>query len=114
MFRLSNLDGANGFVINGVDSFFKGSGSSVSGAGDVNGDGVDDLLIGAPTAPGYNWDNRYFGKSFVVFGGDWVGNTNALELSDLNGANGFEINSTEREQWDQWHLDKPRPCSTPL
>ena len=36
----------NGFVLNGIDSG-DFSGVSVSGAGDVNGDGFDDLIIGA-------------------------------------------------------------------
>ena len=45
-FNLSDLDGANGFVLNGVDAG-DFSGRSVSGAGDINGDGVDDLIIGA-------------------------------------------------------------------
>ena len=45
-FELSTLNGANGFVINGVDPL-DFSGISVSGAGDVNGDGIDDLIIGS-------------------------------------------------------------------
>ena len=43
---LSSLDGSNGFVINGIDSRDY-SGESVSGAGDINGDGFDDIIIGA-------------------------------------------------------------------
>lgn len=42
---LADLNGSNGFVINGVDSNDR-SGSSVSSAGDVNGDGIDDVIIG--------------------------------------------------------------------
>ena len=44
--ELSSLDGTNGFVINGIDAFDQ-SGISVSAAGDVNGDGIDDIIIGA-------------------------------------------------------------------
>ena len=43
---LSSLNGSTGFVLNGIDAG-DSSGSSVSGAGDVNGDGIDDLIIGA-------------------------------------------------------------------
>jgi hypothetical protein len=58
---------------NGADLILQGaagddSGRSVSGAGDVNGDDVDDLIIGAPAAD----PNGRFqaGASYVVFGTD--------------------------------------------
>ena len=44
--NLVDLNGSNGFTINGVNAF-DFSGRSVSSAGDVNGDGIDDLIIGA-------------------------------------------------------------------
>jgi len=44
--KLSNLDGENGFTIFG-DEFKDGAGYAVAGAGDVNGDGLADLIIGA-------------------------------------------------------------------
>ena len=52
--NVSSLDGMHGFVINGVvgggtysDGRAIGRASRASGVGDVNGDHVDDLIIGA-------------------------------------------------------------------
>jgi hypothetical protein len=89
--ELSSLNGANGFVINGIDGG-DNSGYSVSGAGDANGDGVDDLIIGAT---GADPNGSYSGECYVVFGGAGVGAGGALELSSLNGANGFVINGID-------------------
>ena len=80
---LSSLNGSNGFVLNGVDSYDE-SGSSVSGAGDVNGDGFDDLIIGAFRAA----------ESYVVFG-QAGGFSRSIDLSSLNGSNGFVLNGSD-------------------
>ena len=83
--------GQGGFVINGQGPNDQ-SGFSVASAGDVNGDGFDDLVIGAtfgvPTANGqYN-----AGETFVVFG-KAAGFGAAVELSDIAaGQGGFVIN----------------------
>ncbi|WP_413168090.1 Ig-like domain-containing protein [Capilliphycus salinus ALCB114379] len=86
--ELSDLDGSNGFAINGIDAGDR-SGQSVSGAGDINGDGIDDLIIGAPNADPNG--NNGAGESYVVFGSAEGFDAN-LELSDLDGSNGFIIN----------------------
>ena len=58
-------DGSIGFVLTGSDAKDY-SGYSVSAAGDVNGDGIDDLIIGAYGAdPGRD---NHAGESYVVFG----------------------------------------------
>jgi hypothetical protein len=85
--ELSNLNGSNGFVINGVNASDT-SGKSVSHAGDVNGDGIDDVIIGAKNADPNNINAA--GSSYVVFGSD-LGFVNPLELSSLDGTNGFVI-----------------------
>ena len=87
-FELSGLNGLNGIVLNGesANDFF---GSSVSAAGDINGDGIDDLIIGAPHAKNPNGSKS--GRSYVVFGSN-TGIPSPFELSDLNGQNGFVLN----------------------
>jgi VCBS repeat-containing protein len=91
-FNLSDLDGTNGFVLNGIDADDR-TGFSVSSAGDINNDGLDDLLIGARFA-GPN-GILYAGESYVVFGGATVGSGGALNLSGLNGTNGFVVNGID-------------------
>ena len=60
---------ADGIKIIGANSNDR-SGQSVSDAGDVNGDGFADLIIGAPgVRPQSNYDFRT-GASYVIFGGN--------------------------------------------
>jgi hypothetical protein len=61
---LANL-GAAGLQIDGAAALDV-SGRSVAGAGDVNGDGLADVIIGAPFAD--NNSRNSSGSSFVVFG----------------------------------------------
>lgn len=89
-FELSTLDGQNGFVLNGLDDE-NVSGTSVASAGDVNGDGIDDLLIGAEYA-GMNGAGS--GETFVVFGSA-SGFGASLDLSSLDGTNGFVVNGVD-------------------
>ena len=49
---LSSLDGTTGFRLDGIDVGDR-SGYSVASAGDVNGDGFGDLVIGAAWACGF-------------------------------------------------------------
>jgi len=71
--------GRGGFGIDGIDAGDL-TGYSVSSAGDVNGDGLDDLVIGAPAG----------NKAFVVFGRT---ETSRIQLSDVAaGIGGFVMN----------------------
>ena len=87
---LSGLDGSNGFQISGI-AFDDGSGRSVSSIGDINGDGVDDILIGASAADVNG--NINSGESYVVFG-KTTGFTAFLNLANLDGTNGFRLGGT--------------------
>lgn len=76
---LANLSASEGYTLFGA---YDGVGISVSAAGDINGDGIDDLIIGAPGADA--------GGAFVVYGK--AGAPRALvELASLEPADGFEI-----------------------
>jgi hypothetical protein len=75
--------GIDGFVIIG-ESAGDYSGHSVSSAGDVNGDGLDDLIVGAYGADVgnlYSIKKYNVGKSYVVFGKK---DTYSIELSDIS------------------------------
>ena len=84
--NLSGLNGNNGLKLDGENNQDQ-SGCSVSAAGDINGDGHDDLIIGAETYTG----GSYNGRSYVVFGGPMINNTGLFNLSNLNGINGFKL-----------------------
>ncbi|MEM1275813.1 MAG: tandem-95 repeat protein, partial [Pseudomonadota bacterium] len=99
-FSLTDLDGTNGFVFNGVDES-NYTGQSVAGAGDVNGDGFDDILISAPNASQGTVNS--VGETYLVFGG--LDNLNTadgdadgvIELSDLVGRTGIDL-TTDADQ----------------
>ena len=80
----TTLDPATtGFKITGGSSYF---GSSVSFAGDVNGDGVDDMIIG-------DSNGGYEGNAYVIYGKKERSSLASINLGSLNPATtGFVIN----------------------
>jgi Ca2+-binding RTX toxin-like protein len=88
---LSALDGKNGFRINGPASGAM-LGEAVASAGDFNGDGIDDLLIGSKNGAQGGFRT---GEAFVVFGtAAAAGFPATVNLSQLNGSNGFRLYGT--------------------
>jgi hypothetical protein len=69
------------------------AGWSVSGAGDFNGDGYDDLIVGAPGA-----DKADQGVAYLLFGhaGGFSAN---LDLGKLTAADGFEIHGASKNDF---------------
>ena len=84
-------NGSTGFKLSGVAAGDQ-SGASVASAGDVNGDGFDDLIVGAYWADPNGTDS---GASYVVFG-KASGFAANLDLSTLDGSNGFKLTAWRR------------------
>jgi len=84
--------GSGGFAIFGgtsLDNNPASLGWSIASAGDVNHDGYEDLIIGAP---GDFTLQPYGGTAFVLYG--HAGPTFfSFDLANLNGSNGFHINT---------------------
>ncbi len=87
VFELSSLNGANGLIAEGIWSGGN-SGYSVSGAGDFNNDGFDDVVIGAR---GADVNGNSSGEAYLVYGGADVGVSGVFELLSLDCANGFAM-----------------------
>lgn len=85
---VDDLTGNQGFMMFNSEVNDNTLGWSVDGVGDVNGDGVDDLMIGDP-----NFDvdgSPGVGKVFVLYG-QAMGFPDVVDLASLNGNNGFAI-----------------------
>src|SRR5262249_11838630 len=74
---LSSLDGSTGVKLTGVANTF--SGRSVASAGDVNGDGFAEVIVGSSAS-----------ASYVVFG-QASGFAANINLSSLDGSTGFRL-----------------------
>ena len=89
---LTDINGTNGFKLLGENSG-DWSGYSVSFAGDVNSDGIQDFIIGAPS-----WSKNlitvYLGRSYVVIGKEGGGWPAMMNLSTIDGNNGFTLDGS--------------------
>ncbi len=81
VFNVSSLNGANGFNIYNLQ------GTSISGTGDINGDKIDDFMVGDSTQ----------NSVFVVYGSE-INFPDTFNILTLNGQNGFTIKGTTNGQ----------------
>ena len=101
---VNTLSADQGFVVQG-DNSDDNSGFSVSSAGDINGDGYDDFIVGAPRAdPGIV---AFAGEAFVLFGGPGqfgtdVGGRQVIDLATLSPTAGFVVEGLNSEDLVGW------------
>ena len=90
--ELSEVEsGFSGFVINGAANNVL-SGVSVASAGDVNGDGFDDVIVGSISVTRYGYK---LSEVYLVFG---KSDGTAVNLDDINaGEGGFLINEISED-----------------
>ncbi|NCD34153.1 MAG: choice-of-anchor D domain-containing protein, partial [Spartobacteria bacterium] len=90
------LDGVNGMIFAGAVTNDK-SGEAVSSAGDVNGDGLDDFLIGARYADPDGRDSA--GEVYLVYGTTNLAANVTLTNSWFDGTNGVLFAGAEENNW---------------
>lgn len=93
VFELSTLNGSNGFKLSG-EAEYDYSGHA-SAAGDVNGDGFEDVIVAANVEYSRSDDA---GASYVVFGKPG-GFPEDFQLSTLDGRNGFKLNGLAKSDF---------------
>ncbi len=90
--------GLGGFAING-ELPFDVAGQAVAGAGDFNGDGLADILVGAPLADANSKDA---GRSYLVFGKT---KTDLVKLADVSlGMGGMTISGEQVRDYSGFSL----------
>jgi Ca2+-binding RTX toxin-like protein len=90
---LATMLPSEGFAIHGIDAY-DSTGFQVNSGGDVNGDGIDDLIVGAHFADGPNNQRFGAGESYVIFGRNAALGEN-IDLSTLTPDKGFVIHGAE-------------------
>ncbi len=80
-------DDGGGFVIRGA-SRDDSAGASVAIAGDVNNDGLDDILVGAT---GADPNGNFSGTSYVVFGKTDGGSVDLADVAEASNSAGYEL-----------------------
>lgn len=79
--NINYINGNTGFTI--YDTFDNElAGTAVAGVGDIDGNGYDDVIVGAPGA-------KNNGKVYVIYGGQNL--PSETDVMNLNGTNGFTI-----------------------
>ncbi|MCA9136619.1 MAG: FG-GAP repeat protein [Planctomycetales bacterium] len=98
---LAAMDGTDGFSLLGKSSL-NYLGRSLSGAGDVNGDGISDLLVGAYYASPQGIPRT--GEAYVLFGRN-TGFAAEINANALDGNLGFAIRGINPSEYTGYRVD---------
>ena len=91
--------GLGGFAIDG-EAEYDQAGGAVAGAGDVNGDGLADVLVGAPLA---DPSGKESGRTYVVFGKK---DTDLVALTEVTqGKGGFAIDGQQVRDYSGFSVE---------
>lgn len=96
---VASLDGNNGFRVSGANEGDRFAQTSAMG-GDVNGDGIDDVILGAPEA---SPNGTSSGATYVIFGNRSDFDP-AFDVTSLDGAIGFVIRDENAEDLFGWSV----------
>ena len=100
------LSGFKLFYQKDGNDYFASTGFSVSSAGDVNGDGLADLLVGAKGAGGkFPWGSIFGpGHTYVVFGKADTTSINLFDLETDNNTKGYVIKGESDGDTSGWSV----------
>ncbi len=90
-FDLSQLDGTNGFRVRGVNAGDQLGYGGANAAGDINNDGIDDVILSTPYTDS---DNLETGSAYILFGRT-NGFPPAIDLDTLHAAYGLTLNGRD-------------------
>ena|GEM_PF-2711481 len=93
--NLASLPLSQGFAIYGVNNY-DWSGMAVSNLGDINGDGIPDMIIGARYADPFSRDMA--GTVYVIYGQNISFGSN-IDLASLSLSQGFAIYGADTYNW---------------
>ncbi len=91
---VANLSPTDGFIIEKFGPGDRGANRGISSAGDVNGDGIDDIIVGSRYSDA---DGRESGAAFVIYG--TTGERDTIDLRDLDPADGFRIRGDQARDY---------------
>lgn len=95
---LAGGDGSEGVIFEAIDRYDR-VGASVSNAGDINGDGIDDFIIASDFSYGSAYNTQSDDAAYVIFGRPEGGFKASFALENLTGSNGFRIARLDRSAY---------------